>query len=727
MGQNGSYCMSTRNVLFLFVVFLLPGICGAQIVEPTHWKVEPSRTEVKVGDKIDLVFKGTIETHWHIYSVGFDPDCGPMPMEVTFEETQGVRIIDELRAIGDKKEYDETFECDVRIFENKAEFRQTIEIQSENPVIAGYFDGQVCEEGRCVPFTGDFRITNLKVTAAKPAEKEKPKEAPKTVAEKTAEPVKETHQAIADTPQKVSVDSSQEASVGAPTTKKDDPKNADYADHDNKGPILDSSILEGEPEYGKESFAGLLIFAFIAGLAALITPCVFPMVPMTVTFFLKDTQRKGEGIKKALVFGLSIVVLYTSAGTLFAVLLGVEGLNALATHWAVNLFIFVIFIVFALSFFGLFEITAPHQLVNKADQQAEKGGLIGVFFMAVTLVLISFSCTVPIVGSVLTLSAGGEIIKPISMMFCYSVAFALPFTFFAFFPELIKSLPKSGGWLNTVKVTLAFLELALCLKFFSIADQAYHWGLLDREINIALWIVIFSLLGFYLLGKIRTPNDSPIEKVTIPRLLLSIVVLTFVVYLIPGLWGAPLKALAGYLPPMHTHDFDLVALLQPEEETACEEPKYSEFLHLPHGLSGYYDYDQALACARAQNKPLFIDFTGHGCTNCREMEAVVWSDPQVMRRLKEDFVIVALYVDDKTELPESEWYVSEHDGRQKKTIGKQNADLQIRNLENNAQPFYVLVGKDERVLAWPYAYDRDPEKFVEFLERGKAKFKELYK
>jgi thiol:disulfide interchange protein len=288
-------------------------------------------------------------------------------------------------------------------------------------------------------------------------------------------------------------------------------------------------------------------------------------------------------------------------------------------------------------------------------------------------------------------------------------------------------MPKSGGWLNSVKVTLGFLELALALKFFSIADQTYHWGLLDRDLNIALWIIIFGMLGFYLLGKIRLASDSVVEKISVPRLLLSIGVFSFVIYLVPGLWGAPLKALAGYLPPMYTHDFDLVSLARNEKQNqVCEAPKYEEFLHLPHGLKGYFDYEQALACAREQNKPLFIDFTGHGCTNCREMEANVWADPQVLERLKKDYVVVALYVDDKTELPESEWYTSKYDNKVKKSIGKQNADLQITNLDNNAQPFYVLVGKDERVLAWPKAYDKSVENFVEFLESGKKTYQQLY-
>ena len=301
------------------------------------------------------------------------------------------------------------------------------------------------------------------------------------------------------------------------------------------------------------------------------------------------------------------------------------------------------------------------------------------------------------------------------------------FTLFAIFPEWIKSLPKSGGWLNSVKVTLGFLELALSMKFLSIADQSYHWGLLDRDVNIALWVVIFGLLGLYFMGKIKMSGDSPVEILSVPRLMLSISTFSFVVYLIPGLWGAPLKMLAGYLPPAASHDFDLVAMTRGMKSgELCDVPKYEDFLHLPHGLKGYFDYQQALACARQQNKPLFIDFTGHGCTNCREMEAVVWSDPQVIERLQKDFVVVALYVDDKTTLPESQWFTSKYDNKVKKTIGKQNADLQINNLENNAQPFYVLVGKDERVLAWPYGYDRSVGKFVQFLESGKNKYKALY-
>lgn len=683
-------------VLILFGVLTTSSF--AQILEPVKWTWEASKKSVKVGDELELVFTGQVDDTWYVYANEFDPECGPILATITLTADPSVKTVGTLKAINPKTKRDDAFDCEVKILKGTAVFRQKIKVLSKNLKISGTFNGQVCTEvnGRCVQFDVDFAFTDIVVTEAD--------------VKKNPEPVEQIPAAT----DPVSKDTVQE---------KQEPK--EYFSKAN-GPVLDEAILEGEPMYGNDSFWTLLVLAFVAGLTSLITPCVFPMIPMTVTFFLKDTQTKREGVKKAIIFGLSIIILYSSAGTLFAVLLGPEGLNALATNWALNLFIFFVFLIFALSFFGLFEINAPYKLINKIDQQAEKGGLTGVFFMAFTLVLISFSCTVPIVGSVLALSAGGQILKPILMMFSYSLAFALPFAFFAFFPEVIKSIPKSGGWLNAVKVTLGFLELALALKFFSIADQAYHWGLLDRDLNIALWIVIFGLLGLYLLGKLRLPHDSPIEKVSVSRLLLAIGVFTFVVYLVPGLWGAPLKALAGYLPPQHTLDFDLAALAKGKQDDQCEEPKYADFLHLPHGLTGYFEYEQALACARQQNKPIFIDFTGHGCTNCREMEAVVWSDPAVQKRLKEDFVVVALYVDDKTELPEAEWITSRYDGKIKKTIGKKNADIQIANLNNNAQPFYVLMGPDEKVLAWPYAYDRDVQSFVDFLERGKAKFKELY-
>lgn len=683
-----------KRVLILLLFVSAVTALQAQILEPTKWASKPSVTSANAGDVIELIFDVKIDDNWYLYSSEFPCEDGPIPTSFTFVPNAGYELVGGIIPINPVDKFDDIFECDVKVFKKTAQFRQKVKLLGKGVVIKGEYEYQVCTEvdGRCVPGDGEFLFDKIEVKGG-------------SVVPKIEETTEATN----------------------PITVTDNSKKETVEYGENKGPYIDESVLDGENSLNNDSFLGYLIFAFVLGLTSLITPCVFPMIPMTVTFFLKEGQSKSKGIRYALIFGVSIILIYTLAGTVFAFALGAEGLNALATHWAPNLFVFAIFIVFALSFLGLFEINAPHQLVNKVDQQAEKGGLIGIFFMAATLVLVSFSCTLPIVGNVVVLAAGGDVLKPILAMFSYALAFAIPFTLFAVFPEWIKGLPKSGGWLNSVKVTLGFLELALCLKFFSIADQAYHWGILDRDTNITLWIVIFGLLGLYFLGKIRLPHDNPVEKVTVPRLFLAIFTFSFVVYLVPGLWGAPLKALAGYLPPKYTLDFDLVSdnSLGGGNES-CEEPKYADFLHLPHGLKGYFDYDQALACARKLKKPLFVDFTGHGCTNCREMEAVVWSDPQVLHRLREDYVIVALYVDDKTVLPESEWFTSSYDNKVKKTLGKQNTDLQIANLENNAQPFYVLVGADEKVLVWPYGYNKNPEKFADFLDLGTKKYRELY-
>jgi thiol:disulfide interchange protein len=695
--------------LLAAILFTLSFVAHSQVLKPVQWTVEASKKNVKSGDEIELIFKATIDDKWYLYSNDFDPDCGPLLTEFQFSDVKNFQVVGKAKPIDPIAKHDEVFNCDIKIFKKHGEFRQKIKVLGGPLNIAVSVQGQVCTEydGKCVPFEEDFTVSDIVVTGAA-KEQKIPTEQKKTEVSSNT----------------IAVTSTENNSTPADSTK----KTTSVSYGKNKGPVLDRSILEGKEELqNDDSLLGYMLIAFVLGLTSLITPCVFPMIPMTVTFFLKDNQTKKEGVRNALIFGISIIVIYTIAGTLFALAFGAEGLNALATHWFPNLFIFLMFIVFALSFLGLFEINAPYKLVNKADRAAEKGGLIGIFFMSATLVLVSFSCTIPIVGNVLVLSAGGKVLKPILGMLAYASAFAIPFTLFSLFPEWMKQMPKSGGWLNTVKVTLGLLELALALKFLSIVDQTYHWGILDRDLNIAIWIVIFSVLGFYFLGKIRFKSDSVSESVTVPRLMLSVATFSFVVYLIPGLWGAPLKALAGYLPPMYTHDFDLVALNRNENQNAiCEEPEHAEFLHLPHGLKGYFDYDQALACARQQNKPLFIDFTGHGCTNCREMEANVWADPQVLEKLKNDFVVVALYVDDKTELPESKWYTSAYDKKVKKTIGKQNSDLQISKLDNNAQPFYVLVGKDERVLAWPKAYDKSVDNFLKFLESGKKTYNNLY-
>ena len=494
---------------------------------------------------------------------------------------------------------------------------------------------------------------------------------------------------------------------------------------------------------GSKGLWALIIEAILWGFAALLTPCVFPMVPMTVSYFLKGEGGAAMGRLRASLYGLFIVLLYTvpiAAIILITRIVGGDAVTAdifnwLATHWLPNIIFFLVFMVFAASFFGAFEITMPSWMVNKTDSKADTKGIGGIFFLALTLVLVSFSCTGPIVGSVLIKSTSGEFWTPIITMLAFSVAFALPFTLFALFPSVLKKLPKSGGWLNSVKVVIGFIEVALGMKFLSVADQTYHWGLLDREVYLAVWIVVFALLGFYLLGKIRFAHDSDLPYVGVGRLTLAIIVFSFVVYMIPGMWGAPLKALSGYLPPLTTQDFVLGqhtaavpagtsasgshALLTVEGK----QPKYSDFLHLPHGLEGFFDLKEAEAYAAKVGKPLFIDFTGHGCVNCREMEARVWSDPQVLDILRNDYVICALYSDDKKVLPESEWVTTDA-GKVLKGLGKINSYYALKTYGVNAQPYYVLQGADGRPLVAPRGYDLSVEGFVEFLQSGLAAYKQ---
>ena len=481
------------------------------------------------------------------------------------------------------------------------------------------------------------------------------------------------------------------------------------------------------------SLLSLILEAIIWGFAALLTPCVFPMVPMTVSFFMKNSGSATRGRINASLYGLFIVALYTLPIAALIIITRVVGgdavtadiFNWLATHWLPNIVFFIVFMIFAASFFGAFEITMPSALVNKSDAQSDKGGIGGIFFMALTLVLVSFSCTGPIVGSVLIKSTSGEVWSPIITMLAFSTAFALPFTLFAFFPSLLQKLPKSGGWLNSVKVVLGFIEVALGFKFLSVADQVYHWNLLDREVYLAIWIVVFSLLGLYLLGKIKFAHDSEVKHLSVGRLALAIGVFTFVVYMIPGMWGAPLKALSGYLPPLSSHDFVLgqqTAAPASGTTSNINAPKYGDFLHLPHGLKGFFDMEEAEAYAEKVGKPIFIDFTGHGCVNCREMEARVWADPTVQQILRDEYVIVALYTDDKMPLPESDWVTTDA-GKVLKTLGKVNANYALTRFGVNAQPYYVLQGKGGKILGEPRGYDLSVEGFVEFLKKGVEEYK----
>lgn len=482
----------------------------------------------------------------------------------------------------------------------------------------------------------------------------------------------------------------------------------------------ETTVSEAEPASSGSSLWGLILEAILWGFAMLLTPCVFPMVPMTISFFLKGSGSATAGRFKAMMYGLFIVLLYTvpiSAIIGITWLVGGSGVTAdifnwLSTHWLPNIIFFLVFMAFAASFFGAFEITLPSKWTNDADRKSERKGLGGVFFLALTLVLVSFSCTGPIVGTVLIKSTQGEFWTPMVTMLAFSVAFALPFTIFALFPSLLKKLPKSGGWLNSVKVVLGFIEIALGLKFLSVADQTYHWGLLDREVYLAIWIVVFTLLGLYLLGKLRFKYDSPTEHLSVGRLALAIAVFSFVVYMIPGMFGAPLKALSGYLPPMETQDF--VISRESAAAVPAEVQDADGMITIAHGLKAYDNIDDAVAAARRSGKRIFVDITGHGCVNCREMEARVWSDPEVLRMLREDFVILALYVDDKTKIPESEQILNDN-GKPLKDVGRLNSYIALTRFKVNSQPNYFVLDSDGNILKGPRAYDLDIQGYINFL------------
>ncbi|MBC5993763.1 protein-disulfide reductase DsbD family protein [Pontibacter cellulosilyticus] len=718
-------------LLLLLTIF----IAQAQVLKPVTWSYDVSKKQAAVGEEVELIFNVRIDKDWYLYSSDFDPDLGPMVTEFKFQKHPSYELIGKIVPVKPKKKYDELWEGEYTYFVGTAQFRQKIRVLKPELLVKGSYEYQVCTDvdGRCIPFDDTFTFTNKQLNISG------------EVAPATKSGAAEQKPAQQETLNKTQQPASPVFGTDEVTTAPADNVNAEETEADKiaivaetgetaetEAESIPSALSEPAPGDEAGDLWSFMLIAFVFGLGALLTPCVFPMIPMTVSFFTSNSTNRGEGIFKALVYGLSIIAIYTLVGTVVAKLFGADGANFISTHWFPNLLFFAVFIIFAMSFFGLFEITLPSSFLTKVDAQADRGGLLGVFFMSLTLVLVSFSCTGPIVGSILVASAGGETLRPVVGMFGFSLAFALPFTLFAVFPSWLSSLPKSGGWLNSVKVVLGFIELALALKFLSVADQVYHWGILDREVYLALWIVIFTLMGFYLLGKLKFSHDSDLPYLSVPRLFLALATFAFVVYLIPGMFGAPLKALSGYLPPQTTQDFDINTIIRQNgsgtavasaDNQLCETPKYADFLHLPHGLQGYFDLEQAKKCAAEQGKPIFIDFTGHGCVNCREMEANVWSDPAVLKRLREDYVIVALYVDDKTELAESEKYISDYDGKEKATIGKKYADYQITKFNVNAQPYYVLMDAQENVLVKPIAYDLNVENFVNFLDAGVASYK----
>jgi len=480
------------------------------------------------------------------------------------------------------------------------------------------------------------------------------------------------------------------------------------------------------PAPGKSSLWVTFLAGLLGGFAAVLMPCIFPLLPMTVSFFTKRSGTRAKGVRNALVYGASIIVIYVALGLLITVVFGADALNNLATNGIFNFFFFLLLVVFGASFLGAFEIMLPTKWANKMDEKADEGGLLGIFFMAATLALVSFSCTGPIIGTLLVQAATmGQLLGPAVGMFGFALALSLPFTLFSLFPGWMASLPKSGGWLNSVKVTLGFLELAFALKFLSNVDLAYHWQWFDREVFLVLWVVIFGLMGLYLLGKLRFSHDSDLPFITLPRLFLSIIVLSFTLYLVPGLWGAPLRAVSAFLPPQDTQDFDLYtpSLLASAGGAAVAPAstaphKYADLFHAPLGLPAFFDYDEGMAYAKSVNKPVLIDFTGHACVNCRKMEANVWPDKQVLPLLRDKYVLIQLYVDDKTELPAAEQTVSKLSGKTLKTIGNKYSDLQASRFNTNSQPYYVLLGREGQVLVPPTGADYEVDNFVSYLNSG---------
>jgi thiol:disulfide interchange protein len=676
-----------KKFLIILAFLFVGNTIIAQIEKPITWTFSTSKPNAKAGETVDLIFSAKIQKGWHFFSNNFFIDPGPIPFTAEFKKSADYELIGLPKAIGDLKKYDDIFEGDVRYFEKNVLFHQKVKLLANNAKIECVYDGQACTDvdGRCVQISGPATFSfDSKATDITPKIEEK----------KT--PIIDSSGSLLPDNELI---------------------NKSLSDSTAKSLIGQDIIKTDQTGSSTGSEGGLFSFfiqAFLGGLIALLTPCVYPIIPMTVSFFTK--QKKG--IFLALLYGFFIVAIYVLFGTLISFLFGQTAPNFISTHWFPNILFFVVFVVFGLSFLGWFEITLPNSVINKMDANADKGGIIGVFFMAFTLVLVSFSCTGPIAGTILGLGAQGEVIKPVVGMLGFSLAFAIPFTLFAIFPTWLQSLPKSGGWLNTVKVVLGFLELALALKFLSVADQVYHWHLLDREVYLALWIAIFGMIGLYLIGKISLPHDSKVEKISVMRAVFAIAAFAFTVYLIPGMWGAPLKGLSGWLPPLTTFEnFGASATLNNQNLNPNSKVKYGNLFKLPHNLTGYFDYQEALAYAKSVNKPLFIDFTGHGCVNCRKMEENVWVDSKVLQKLQNDYVILALYVDDKTEKPENEWFTSKSDGAIKKTIGAQNLDFEITKFNGNAQPYYCLVDSNtEELIKPPLAYELDVDKFLRFLE-----------
>ena len=654
-----------KKIFYLLLLGFVFVKVQAQIINPVKW--EP-RIEKKSTSEYVLTFNGNIEAGWHVYSQ-FTPEDGPLPAEFIFHDNKSnYEFIGKATESETKREFNEIFGVDEIFFSDKVTFTQLIkQINPEKEIIQVELSYQVCKEN-CISETKYFEF-NLKTLEAKEIQ-------------------------AADI-------------VNEKTTKTDA-----------------NSTIEKQPE-SKESDSSLyMIFfiAFLSGFAALLTPCVFPMIPMTVSFFTKQSKTKAKGIKNAIIYGISIILIYVFLGTVITLIFGADALNALSTNVWFNVIFFVLLVVFSLSFLGAFEIMLPNSWANKVDRQADKGGILGIVFMALALAIVSFSCTGPIIGTLLVEAASKGGIAPIVGMLGFSFALALPFMLFAMFPGWLNTLPKSGGWLNTVKVFLGFIELALAFKFLSNADLVLQLHWFEREIFLAIWIAIFGTLAFYLFGKITLPHDSPSSSISVGRLSVGLLILVFTIYLIPGLWGAPLKLISGFPPPMTYSESPYgVGGSNRESTSAIALPDGAH--KGPHDIVAFTDYEKGLAYAKTVNKPILLDFTGFACVNCRKMEDYVWSDPRILQILNNEVVLISLYVDDKRELPINEQYISKETGKKIKSIGNKWSDFQITRYKANAQPYYIILDTKEKSLNQPVGYMPDITEYEQWLKLGIEQFK----
>lgn len=657
-----------KKILFSLIVSFLAFAAYAQIQEPVKFKTELKNVS---ATEVEIVFTASIEQGWHVYSTDLG-DGGPISATFNTDKLTGAQLDGKLRPVGKEiASFDKLFEMDVRYFEHTAQFVQKLKLTGGDYQVTGYLEYGACNDENCLPptqvefsFSGKAEGASASVQVETPAEQ-------------------------ADT-----------ATAPAVIGGADGPTSVVVSDNDLWSPVINELNALGETT-SQEDMSWLYIFitGFVGGLLALFTPCVWPIIPMTVSFFLKRSKDKKKGIRDAWTYGASIVVIYVTLGLAITAIFGANALNALSTNAIFNIFFCLMLVVFAASFFGAFEITLPSKWSNAVDSKAEATtGLLSIFLMAFTLSLVSFSCTGPIIGFLLVqVSTTGNVIAPAVGMLGFAIALALPFTLFALFPSWLKSMPKSGGWMNVIKVTLGFLELAFALKFLSVADLAYGWRILDRETFLALWIVLFALLGFYLLGKIKFPHDDDDTKVSVPRFFLALASLAFAVYMVPGLWGAPLKAVSAFAPPMQTQDFNL----------------YNNEVH-----AKFDDYDAGMKYAREHGKPVMLDFTGYGCVNCRKMELAVWTDMKVADLINNDYVLITLYVDNKTRLPEPVKVMENGTERTLRTVGDKWSYLQRIKFGANAQPFYVLIDNEGKPLNKSYSYDEDIDKYVDFLQTG---------